>query len=166
MLSALRENVGIDTPYAAPPCLAVGTIDMDVSTSLPFQERPHDSLRLGLPSLKEDVKTAHPVQIIQETGRSSARSTKAQMLRDLYGVAVPAKMQIEEQILSKFQRLPGLPSSRLGLESLNGALDEFGFESFLGMPEESEIAPPDLHSQMEQRLSMTGSTKPVARGIL
>lgn len=31
----------------------------------------------------------------------------------------------------RFQRPPGLPSSMLGLESLTGELDEFGFEDYL-----------------------------------
>lgn len=121
-------------------------------------------MRHGLASLKEDTITRHPVEVIQENTGSRGASTKLQMLRDLYGVAFPAKMQIEQQILGKFQRLPGLPSSKLGLEALTGALDEFGFESYLGLPEDSEVAPPDLHSQMEVHLGLDG-TKPVARGI-
>jgi proteasome maturation protein len=90
--------------------------------------------------------------------------TKMQMLTNLYGSAVPARMSIESQILGRVgQRLPGLPSSRLGLESLTGELDEFGFESFLGLPEFSEEPPVDLHSQMEQRLGL--GSKPLARGM-
>jgi len=44
-----------------------------------------------------------------------------------------------------------------------GTLDEFGFESYLGLPDQSMEAPPDLHSQMEQRLNL--GTKPCARGM-
>ncbi len=73
-------------------------------------------------------------------------------MRSLYGVALPARFQIETQILSKFTRLPGLPSSKLGLESLTGELDEFGFNSYLNLPENSDSVPVDMHSQMEQRL--------------
>ncbi|KIZ02979.1 hypothetical protein MNEG_4981 [Monoraphidium neglectum] len=135
---------------------------------LPFQSRPHDSLRQGLCNLREDVLPQHPVQTIQESGRPEAAiAGKAQMLRQLYGVALPAKMQIEQQILGRFARLPGaLPSSKLGLESLTGALDEFGFESYLGQPSESETAPPDMHSQMETRLGLAAVTKPLGRGII
>jgi hypothetical protein len=35
---------------------------------LPFQSKPHDSLRLGLPALREEVLPKHPVQLIQEQG--------------------------------------------------------------------------------------------------
>lgn len=48
------------------------------------------------------------------------------------------RMHLEHQILSKFQRLPGVPSSHLGLEAMTGELDEFTFESYLGVPEYSE----------------------------
>lgn len=63
------------------------------------------------------------------------------------------------------ERLPGLPSSKLGLEALTGTLEDFGFESYLGLPADSEVAPPDLHSQMEQRLGLAPGTKPMARGL-
>jgi proteasome maturation protein len=142
---------------------------MDPSVDLPFQSKPHDAMRNGLASLKEDVISVHPVEVIQRTtgpgGAPGVTTTKVQMLRDLYGIALPAKMEIERQILNKFERLPGLHSSKLGLESLTGALDTFGFESYLGLPEDSELPPSDIHSQMEKRLGMD-STKPVARGII
>ena len=47
------------------------------------------------------------------------------MLANTYGIAMPAKMDIESQILSKQRRLPA-PSSRLGLEILTGDVDRFG----------------------------------------
>lgn len=135
---------------------------MDAS-SLPVQAIAHDAFRSGLASLKEDVAITHPVDVIQRTSRQNASTTKQQMMRDLYGAAVPAKNHIEQQILGKFRRLPGLPSSQLGLESLTGALDDFSFESWIGLPQDSELAPVDLHSQMEARLHL--SDKPMARGL-
>jgi proteasome maturation protein len=84
----------------------------------------------------------------------------------MYGIALPARMQIEQQILDRFERLPGVLSSKLGLEALTGTLDEFSFESYIGLPELSEEPPADMHSQMEQRLGMGSGTKPLARGIL
>ena len=135
--------------------------------SLPFQAAAHDALRAGLPSLKEDALAPHPVQLIQaRTAPPGAEASAPGMLRDLYGLAFPAKLDIERQILSKFGRLPGLPSSRLGLESLSGELDSFGFESYLDLPEHSTEVPVDMHSQMERRLGLGAATKPLARGLL
>lgn len=109
----------------------------------------------------------HPVAIIQaSTGMPGVDPSTPQMLRDLHGLAFPAKQSIERQILSKFGRLPGLPSSRLGLESLTGELDQFGFESYLGLPEHAVEPPVELHSQMEARLGFASATKPLNRPLL
>lgn len=62
------------------------------------------------------------------------------------------------------ERLPGLPSSKLGLEALTGTLDDFSFESYLNLPADSEVTPPDVHSQMEAKLGL--ATKPCSRGIV
>lgn len=48
---------------------------------------------------------------------------------------------------------------------MTGSLEDFGFESYLALPADSEAVPADLHSQMEQRLGMAGATKPMARGL-
>lgn len=137
-----------------------------MASSIPFQSAPHDALRNGLASLKADASTKHPVQSIQDADKQGVKTMQIQMLRDLYGIAAPAKLQIETQILDRFQRLPGLPSSKLGLEALTGDLDEFRFESFLGLPEFNEDVPVDLHSVMERKLGMAPATKPLARGLL
>lgn len=137
-----------------------------MASILPFQSAPNDALRNGLASLKADAAMKHPVQCIQDTGKQHINATQFQMLRDLYGIAAPAKLQIETQILDRFQRLPGIPSSKLGLEALTGDLDEFRFESYLGLPEVSDDVPTDVHSVMEQRLGLAPVTKPMARGML
>ena len=36
---------------------------------LPMLREPHDTMRLGLSSLKEDVSTSHPVEAIQKQVR-------------------------------------------------------------------------------------------------
>lgn len=80
---------------------------MDSSLNLPFQVAAHDPMRNGLASLREDALPKHPVEQIQMEAPRRAEATKAQMLRDLYGVAVPAREQIERSILGRVERLPG-----------------------------------------------------------
>jgi proteasome maturation protein len=60
-------------------------------------------------------------------------------------------------------RLPGIPSSQLGLESYTGELDNFGVESCMGFPGEPEAPGPDMHSVMEEQLKI--GTKPLKRTI-
>ena len=66
--------------------------------------------------------------------------------------------------LRRAQRLPGISSSRLGLESLTGVLDDFDETSYLGLEVEAEVPPPDLHSQMENKLGL--ATQDVRRGFI
>ena len=61
------------------------------------------------------------------------------------------------------QRLPGIESSRLGLDSMTGKLDEFDFDTYLNRPADSEAIPTDMHSLMEANLKL--QTKPAGRGI-
>ena len=63
----------------------------------------------------------------------------------------------------RVRRLPGIPSSQLGLESYTGELDNFGVESCIGFPGEGETPGPDMHSVMEAQLKM--GTKPLKRTI-
>ncbi len=145
----------------------LGYLKMEVQGALPFQSKHHDALRLGLASLKEDAAIKHPVEAIQREHKQRAVATQHQMLRDLYGIAAPAKAQIETQILGKFTRLPGAgPSSLLGLEALTGELDEFKYESYLGMPEAATLPPVDLHSQMELKCGLSAAKHDtMARGL-
>jgi proteasome maturation protein len=53
-------------------------------------------------------------------GPIKAAAQQRSMLAHMYGIAMPAQMDIECQILSRQRRLPGLPSSNLGLEILTG----------------------------------------------
>lgn len=40
-----------------------------MANSLPYQVTTHDSLRLGLPSFKEDAMLKHPVELIQQESK-------------------------------------------------------------------------------------------------
>ena len=45
----------------------------DKQEALPFLTEPHDALRLGVRSLKEDASVSHPVEAIQANVRSAFR---------------------------------------------------------------------------------------------
>ncbi|KAJ7287984.1 hypothetical protein O6H91_Y310500 [Diphasiastrum complanatum] len=90
--------------------------------------------------------------------------TRRTLLERAYGSAFPLKIDIERQILSRFQRPGLLPSSMLGLESSTGALDELSSELALHDPYDSEsFFPSDMHHSMEVRLGIAKG--PVARAF-
>ncbi|AQK75871.1 Proteasome maturation factor UMP1 [Zea mays] len=75
-----------------------------------------------------------------------------------FGVSLlPCVPVLELETSSWFQRPPGaLPSSLLGYEALTGSLDDFGFEDYLNMPQDSEgFRQPDMHHGMEVRLGLS-----------
>ncbi|CAL9760618.1 cyclin-B1-2-like [Musa acuminata AAA Group] len=117
----------------------------------------HDALRFGLHAVKGDVVGSHPLQSLREsTGR--IWEEKKRMGLDLtYGTAFNLRRDLDAQILSRFQRPPGaLPSSMLGFEALTGGLDDFAFEDYLNLPQDSETFKPlDMHHGMEVRLGIS-----------
>ncbi|GLJ12765.1 hypothetical protein SUGI_0197300 [Cryptomeria japonica] len=117
----------------------------------------HDTLRFGLPGVKSDIIVSHPLQILRENAQKQQAEMKRNILANTYGSAFPLKMDIEKQILSRFQRPSGmLPSSMLGFESLTGTLDDFTVEDYLNDPRDSEtFVTADMHHGMEVRLGLS-----------
>ncbi len=106
-------------------------------------------------TLQYESSVIHPVEEIQRTAKLNERNTKFQMLALTYGSAMPMRLQMQEEILSQFHRLPGLPSSQLGLNSLSFRDETIDVEDYMGRPEDSPFMP-DLttHDVMEKRLGI------------
>lgn len=81
--------------------------------------------------------------------------TKRQLMAITYGAAMPMRLMMQEEILSQFHRLPGLPSSFTGLNSLSGRDERIDFDDIFNLPEESPYVPQmDTHEIMEKRLGI------------
>ncbi|KAI4352253.1 hypothetical protein L6164_006523 [Bauhinia variegata] len=117
----------------------------------------NDALRFGLHGVKSDIVGSHPLESSQQSAMMMEERMKRNVMVNLYGTAFPLKMDLDRQILSRFQRPPGaIPSSMLGLEAYTGKLDDFGFDDYLNDPRESEtFRPLDLHHGMEVRLGLS-----------
>ncbi|CAL1390734.1 unnamed protein product [Linum trigynum] len=117
----------------------------------------NDALRFGLHGVKSDLVGSHPLDVAHRSTIKNQEDMKRKVLANTYGSAFPLKMDLDRQILTRFQRPPGpIPSSMLGLEAMNGSLDDFGFEDYLNDPRESEVyRPQDMHHGMEVRLGIS-----------
>ncbi|CAL5325986.1 unnamed protein product [Camellia sinensis] len=92
----------------------------------------NDTLRFGLHSVKSEIVGSHPLQSAYQSTKEVQEQMKRRILVNTYGSAFPLKMDLDQQMLSRFQRPPGpIPSSMLGLEALTGGLEDFGFEDYL-----------------------------------
>uniref|UniRef100_A0A2P2KWR0 Cyclin-B1-2-like n=1 Tax=Rhizophora mucronata TaxID=61149 RepID=A0A2P2KWR0_RHIMU len=117
----------------------------------------NDALRFGLNGVKSDFLASHPLESAYHSTRKNEEGMRRKILANTYGSAFPLKMDLDRQILSRFQRPPGpIPSSMLGLEALTGSLDDFGFEDYLNDSRESEtFRPADMHHGMEVHLGLS-----------
>ena len=82
------------------PILTLACVQ-DTNPSLPFLEKPRDPLRDGLITLKDSAQAVHPVETIQAS-LMSEQAAKMEMLQNVYGGALPARMQIEKQLLNRY----------------------------------------------------------------
>ncbi len=81
------------------------------------------------------------------------RKRKYMTLAHTYGSAMPMNMELEKSFIGHSLRLPGLQSTKLGMEVLEHKDLDFGFQNYLNPVEfsESQI---NLHSAMESKLKI------------
>ncbi|XP_039122288.1 cyclin-B1-2-like [Dioscorea cayenensis subsp. rotundata] len=117
----------------------------------------HDTLRLGLDGVKGGIVGAHPLESLRESERRFWEEKKRMGCDLCYGSAFNLRKDLDRQIFARFKRPPGaIPSSMLGLEALTGSLDDFGFEDYLNVPQDSEVfRPADMHHGMEVHLGLS-----------
>ncbi|CAN6238578.1 unnamed protein product [Urochloa humidicola] len=118
----------------------------------------HDTLRFGINAgVKADLAPPHTLQATIQSEAKFWADKKKFGTEAIYGSAFNIRKDLDAQILSRFQRPPGaLPSSMLGYEALTGSLDDFGFEDYLNLPQDSDsFRQPDMHHGMEVRLGLS-----------
>eukprot|EP00743_Colponemidia_sp_Colp-15_P001981 GILK01002154.1.p1 GENE.GILK01002154.1~~GILK01002154.1.p1 ORF type:complete len:126 (+),score=14.27 GILK01002154.1:228-605(+) len=120
---------------------------------LPFLSTPHDTFREGFRSLQHDVMDKHPVETMQKMHFQTEEQTKMKMYGSLYGTHLPLRLNMERSILAQFGRLPGLPSSHVGLDTMLGRDEEIVFEDYLNDSALTQDQKP-LHDIMESKLGM------------
>eukprot|EP00164_Ancoracysta_twista_P000827 GFYU01001091.1.p1 GENE.GFYU01001091.1~~GFYU01001091.1.p1 ORF type:complete len:145 (-),score=54.53 GFYU01001091.1:271-705(-) len=110
----------------------------------------------------------HPLEESEKNFRANEMKTKRQMMGLVYGAHVGLKQQMDLQLLSLPTRLPGLPATNLGADCLLGRDDEFGFEDYLGKPDNREEMPAmNQRDATEKRLGieMPGMFSGEAKGL-
>ncbi|KAI9908431.1 hypothetical protein PsorP6_003766 [Peronosclerospora sorghi] len=124
---------------------------MQNSGSLPLVRAPPDSLRFGFYSASEDVRPLHEVQRLQST---SNWELKMATVEQVYGKAAAMRLRTEKAVLEQFTRLPGMPSSHTGLDTLTGADEQIEFSDFLNDPDEHPENVFRVHEAMEVKLAI------------
>ncbi|CAN0431697.1 unnamed protein product [Discosporangium mesarthrocarpum] len=97
----------------------------------------------------------HPLEMMEKMRASTEFDSKMETAAKIYGSAFVMRMKTEVAVLSQAQRLPGLPSSMLGLETSLGRDEMVEFEDYLNRPEERPEAPRfRVHEAMEIKMGL------------
>ncbi|CAG8791983.1 25278_t:CDS:2 [Dentiscutata erythropus] len=113
----------------------------------------HDTFRYGPRSIETEISPAHPLENRLKQWEETQTNLKLTMQRRIYGIHAPIRHLMERSIVSRVQRLPGMPSSNFGLDILMGKDETIDFEDFLNDPELStEMV--DVHTAMEHKLGI------------
>merc|ERR1719446_1622832 len=85
------------------------------------------------PKGRSGAAVRHPVEklLIDNTKRSEQQEMMAKSI--VFGQHAPIRAKMERELLSQFQRLPGLPSSMLGLETVMRMDTNIEFEDIFNL---------------------------------
>ncbi|ETW06528.1 hypothetical protein H310_02758 [Aphanomyces invadans] len=127
---------------------------MDAS-SLPLLRAGPDLMRVGFQRASEDTRPVHEVQRLETHRRLRGFEGKMRSVEQIYGKAAAMRLRTEKILLEQHTRLPGLPSSRCGLDTVLGNDDTLDFTDILNDPQDSPEAPQfRVHDVMEVKLAI------------
>uniref|UniRef100_A0A7S1Q8L4 Proteasome maturation protein n=1 Tax=Alexandrium catenella TaxID=2925 RepID=A0A7S1Q8L4_ALECA len=111
------------------------------------------------PTARAGAQPRHPVErfLVDHVRREEHQEMMGKAL--VFGQHAPVRAKLEREMLSQFQRLPGLPSSLVGLETVLDMDESIEFEDIFNLEENAPMpkltsANRGLHDVMEQRLNM------------
>lgn len=81
--------------------------------------------------MKDELTAKHPVEFIQQNFDVNQDNMRLSMLALTQGQHAVMRINMERNLASRVWRGPGLPSSKLGLETLLGRDDMISFEDVL-----------------------------------
>lgn len=107
----------------------------------------------ALSTLKYEASLIHPVAEIEKSARLNEAAARRRLQAAVYGAALPMRRMMDRQTLSQFHRLPGLPSSQLGIELLDRKDEKIDFADFLNI-ETPEFPEDDPRETLEKDIGV------------
>mmetsp|Transcript_23479 Transcript_23479/g.52954 ORF Transcript_23479/g.52954 Transcript_23479/m.52954 type:complete len:127 (+) Transcript_23479:88-468(+) len=121
---------------------------------MPVMRAPADQMRHGLQTpMALETNQGHPLESALRSHDEFAQ--KCDMVRRIYGCAAAMRLKSERTAAEQIQRLPGLPSSFVALQTVLGEDDTINFEDVLNDPFERPVEPSfKVHEAMEVKLGL------------
>jgi len=115
---------------------------------------PVDQMRTGLQTpLANETIQGHPLEKALREDKEFER--RLDLVRQMYGSAAAMRLKTERMAMEQIQRLPGLPSSFVALDTVLGDDSTIAFEDVLNDPFEAPVEPHHkLHDEMEFKLGL------------
>ena len=128
----------------------------DLSSSIPVMRSPVNQMESGPngSNLAAQATVKHPVDNIQRSGARGFLDLDG--VRRLYGSGLAMRLATERQLASQAGgRLPGMPESKLALDTVTGNDVMIDFGDVLGRPEDAPVAfVKDPHTAMQRKLGL------------
>uniref|UniRef100_A0A7S2S4B2 Proteasome maturation protein n=1 Tax=Rhizochromulina marina TaxID=1034831 RepID=A0A7S2S4B2_9STRA len=126
---------------------------MEGAPQIPVLQGPRDQMREGLQTtLAAESRQGHPLETRLAVDDFSQ---KVDMVRRMYGSAAAMRLQTERLATEQIQRLPGLPSSFLALQTVLGEDCTLQFEDVLNDPFEAPVeTKASLHDELEFKFGL------------
>eukprot|EP00943_MAST-04B_sp_MAST-4B-sp1_P004316 g4316.t1 len=99
------------------------------------QPRARISAESVFENLAYDAKAGHPIEEVQRKLPQTEFQSKVSHRARVFGPASALHLHMDRSIMSRKQRLPGLPSRLIGLETVLGKDETIQFEDYLGNPD-------------------------------
>jgi proteasome maturation protein len=106
------------------------TATMESANAMPVLQGPVDKLRHDNLSYALDFSAQHPVQSMQSAAPREW-SSKLDSIRRTYGSHMAMRLATEREFFARTRRLPGLESSKIALQTLNGTDETIEFSDYL-----------------------------------
>merc|ERR1719229_2034062 len=131
----------------------------EVEVEMPDKRIMTQGMEGSGPKDRSGAQPRHPLErlLMDSARRSEQQEMMAKSL--VFGQHAPVRAKMERELLSQFQRLPGLPSSLMGLETVLGLDTTISFEDVFNREENAPVprtTGPNfgVHAAMEQHLNM------------
>mmetsp|Transcript_95717 Transcript_95717/g.259839 ORF Transcript_95717/g.259839 Transcript_95717/m.259839 type:complete len:151 (+) Transcript_95717:100-552(+) len=131
----------------------------EINVELPDTRMNAKGMEAVGPKTSPETGARHPLEKLLVDNAKRAEQQEMMAKSVVFGQHAPIRAKMERELMAQFQRLPGLPSSMMGLETVLGLdttiewEDVFNREEDAPMPRTTGPNFP-VHRVMEKRLNM------------
>ena len=87
--------------------------------------KPHNVIREGFKSAISTIGVSHPVEEIQRNHLKNEMKSRVMEVERNFGIGAALMVKMEQDHMASVHRLPGIPSSFVGLETALGSDTDF-----------------------------------------